>query len=151
MNLELRIKELVKALLEEKDGYLVDLKLYAQEVQVFIDRDPNITIADCAYVSRTLEKELNKEFAFSEEYALEVSSPGLDQPLKVIRQYKKSIGRKVDVILVSGEKKLGILIHADEEKIILEETNLSKIKNSKPQQIEIPFLSIKSTSLVITF
>jgi ribosome maturation factor RimP len=121
-NLDSRIRELLSAMLEDQNSYLVDLKVRpGQLVQVFVDRDPHITIEECAAISRYLEKELNKEFSFSEKYTLEVSSPGMDQPLKVMRQYKKSVGREVDVVLISGMKKRGTLLYADDEKIILEE------------------------------
>jgi len=152
MNLEARIKGLVESLLEAQDGYLVGLNVHpGRQVQVFVDRDPHITIDDCVHISRILEQELNKEFPFSEQYALEVSSPGLDQPLKVLRQYKKNVGKKVDVILFSGIKKSGMLMYADEEKILLEETFSSKHRTAETMQTEIPFVQIKSTSLVIIF
>lgn len=152
MELETKIKGIISSILEEKDGYLVDLKVrHNQLVQLFIDRDPHITIEDCAYISHFLEKELNKEFSFSENYVLEVSSPGMDQPLKVLRQYKKSIGRNVEVLLFSGARKTGMLMYADEEKIILEEKTKSKLKQQETVQTELPFLQIKSTNLVITF
>ncbi|MBK9731067.1 MAG: ribosome maturation factor [Chitinophagaceae bacterium] len=152
MNLEERIKELLDALLREKDSYLVDLKVRkGQLVQVFVDRDPHITIEDCVWISRGLQKELDKEFPFSEQHTLEVSSPGMGEPLKVLRQYKKCVGREVEVLLLTGMKKSGTLLYADEEKIILEEIIANKMKDQAPVQTEIPFLNIKSTNVVIKF
>ena len=152
LNLDTRIREILGDLLEEKSSYLVDLKVVpGQLVQVFVDRDPHITIEDCAWISRGLVKELNKEFPFSDQYVLEVSSPGMDQPLKVLRQYKKCVGREVAVLLISGLKKSGRLLYADEEKILLEETKDSKQREPRADQTEIPFLNIKSTRLVIKF
>ena len=151
INLEKRIKEVLDDLLREKNSYLVDLKVHAgQSVQVFVDRDPHITIEDCVAISRVLEKELNREFPFSEQYVLEVSSPGMDQPLKVLRQYRKCVGREVEVLLFSGIRKTGTLLFADDEKIILEERS-AKARQPEPSQTEIPFLNIKSTSVVIKF
>jgi ribosome maturation factor RimP len=152
VNLEIRTREILQDLLEQKSSYLVDLKVVqGQLVQVFVDRDPHITIEDCAWISRGLEKELNREFPFSDQYVLEVSSPGMDQPLKVLRQYKKCVGREVAVVLTSGVKKSGRLLYADEEKILLEETKDSKQREPRANQTEIPFLNIKSTGLVIKF
>lgn len=152
MNVETRIRELLGTLLEEKSSYLVELKVNpGHSVQVFVDRDPHITIEDCAYISRGLQRELDKEFPFSEEYALEVSSPGMGEPLKVLRQYKKCVGREVSVLLLSGVKKTGLLMYADEEKIILEENIKPKSKETESVQTPIPFLNIKSTSVVIKF
>ncbi|HUM45827.1 MAG TPA: hypothetical protein PLD84_02790 [Chitinophagales bacterium] len=152
MNLEEQIKEVLEILLREKDSYLVELKVRkGQLVQVFVDRDPHITIEDCAWISRGLQKELDKLFPFSEQHTLEVSSPGMGEPLKVLRQYKKCVGREVEVLLLSGMKKKGILLYADEEKLVLEEIFTTKLKETTPLQTEIPFLNIKSTNVVIKF
>lgn len=152
MNLEEQIKEVLEILLREKDSYLVELKVRkGQLVQVFVDRDPHITIEDCAWISRGLQKELDKLFPFSEQHTLEVSSPGMGEPLKVLRQYRKCVGREVEVLLLSGMKKKGILLYADEEKLVLEEIFTTKLKETTPLQTEIPFLNIKSTNVVIKF
>lgn len=152
IDLEERIKEVLATLLPEKDSYLVELKVRkGQLVQVFVDRDPHITIEDCAWISRGLQKELDKDFPFSAEHTLEVSSPGMGEPLKVLRQYKKCVGRAVDVLLLSGMKKSGTLLYADEEKIIVEEIIRGKLKDKSTVQTEIPFLHIKSTNIVIKF
>jgi ribosome maturation factor RimP len=152
IDIENRIKELLVSLLFEKGSYLVDLRVSPGGlVQVFVDRDPHITIEDCVYISRGLEKELNKDFPFSEKYALEVSSPGMGEPFKVFRQYQKCVGRDVEVLLFSGTKKTGTLLYTDEEKIILEEITNVKSKQAETVQTEIPFLNIKSTNVVIKF
>ena len=151
-NLEERIKEILEKLLQEKDSYLVELKVRkGQLVQVFVDRDPRITIEDCAWISRGLQKELDKEFPFSEQHTLEVSSPGMGEPLKVLRQYKKNAGREVEILMLTGAKKSGKLLYADEEKLIVEEYADPKNKDAGLIQTEIPFLNIKSTTVVIKF
>ncbi len=96
IDLEERIKEVLATLLPQKDSYLVELKVRkGQLVQVFVDRDPHITIEDCAWISRGLQKELDKDFPFSEEHTLEVSSPGMGEPLRwlVIQKVRGSRGR----------------------------------------------------------
>src|SRR5438552_18993557 len=113
-NLETRIRELLDGILNETGSYLVDLRIKPNRVEVFADRDPHITIEDCVRISRFLEKQLNDEFSFSQSYSLEVSSPGMDQPFRILRQYKKNVGRKVEVQLFSGTKKSGMLMYADE-------------------------------------
>lgn len=150
MELENRIRELLDQILSENDSYLVDLRMRPNKVEVYADRDPHITIEDCARISRTLEKQLDEEFGFSQRYTLEVSSPGMDQPLKVLRQFRKNLGRTVDVVLYSGVKRTGVLIYADEKMIKLEE----KVKLESAEQTtqaEIPFVQIKSTQVVINF
>lgn len=150
MNEEQRIREIVGELLDEMDAYLVDLKIRAGKVQLFVDRDPHITIDDCARINRALVRRLDMEFPFTSRFALEVSSPGLDQPLKVLRQYRKNIGRTVEVLTVSGEKKRGVLLFADEDRLILEQTVM---ENQQPvtRQCELPFLLIKTTNVIFQF
>ena len=150
-SIESRIRELVSEMLTEMDGYLVELRVRPGKVEVFADRDPHITIEDCTRISRMLQRELESEFSFSEQYELEVSSPGMDQPFKVLRQYKKSVGRNVDVLLFSGIKKTGLLMYADDEKIIIEERIVKSKKETESIQSEIPFVQIKSTNLVFNF
>jgi ribosome maturation factor RimP len=149
--LENRIRELLGDILNETDSYLVDLRVLPGKVEVFADRDPHITIDDCVRINRTLIKKLDAEFPFSEQYTLEVSSPGMDQPFKVMRQFKKNIGRSVEVILISGEKKTGSLMYADEEKVVIEEKIAVSKKQTETRQAEIPFVQIKLTQLVFNF
>jgi ribosome maturation factor RimP len=150
-NLESRLRELLSEMLVEMDGYLVDLIIRPSKVEVFADRDPHITIEDCVRISRALVKQLDSEFPFSQQYELEVSSPGMDQPLKVLRQYRKCVGRNVDIVLLSGEKKTGTLLYADEGKLIMEEQITKSKKEIEKIQSEIPFIQIKSTILVFNF
>jgi ribosome maturation factor RimP len=150
-DIENRIHELLSEVLADIDGYLVELRVRPGKVEVFADRDPHITIEDCTRISRKLQKELEEEFAFSDQYELEVSSPGMDQPFKVLRQYKKSVGRNVEVLLFSGVKKTGMLMYADDDKIILEEKIVKSKKEIESVQTEIPFVQIKSTNLVFNF
>ncbi|MCS6917281.1 MAG: ribosome maturation factor [Chitinophagales bacterium] len=147
---EQRIRTVIAEVLDELDAYLVDLRIRTDKVQVFVDRDPHITIEDCARINRSLVRRLDEAFSFTSRYALEVSSPGLDQPLRVLRQFRKNIGRSVDVVLYSGEKKRGVLLYVDEDKVILEETIREK-KQNIVRQTELPFVNIKSTLVVINF
>ena len=150
-NIENRIRELLSSMLTEMDGYLVDLRIRQAKVDVFIDRDPHINIAECVRISRSLLKQLDEEFPFSDQYELEVSSPGMDEPFKVMRQYQKSIGKNVSVIVHSGENKTGILRSANEERITLEETIMKSKKEKEILQTVIPFNQIKTTTLVFNF
>jgi ribosome maturation factor RimP len=66
-------------------------------IQAFIDTDDGITIAKCAEINRELGAELEALNAFTEPYELEISSPGIDKPLRLLRQYKKNLGRRFKV------------------------------------------------------
>jgi ribosome maturation factor RimP len=82
---------------------------------------------------------------------LEVSSPGMDNPLKVLRQYKRRLGREVIVVKTDGERVEGIMKAADENGITIEENLKSKKKIVETITLEIPFTEIKSTKLKLNF
>jgi ribosome maturation factor RimP len=149
-DLENRIRQMLEEILQQNDSYLVDLIVRPNKVEVYADRDPHITIDDCARISRNLEKQLDEAFGFSQKYALEVSSPGMDQPLKVLRQYRKNIGRSVEVVLHSGAKHTGTLLEAGADKISIEVQQKSAAA-APPTRLEIPFNQIKSTQVVLNF
>ena len=73
-------------------------------IQVFVDTDDGITIAQCAEINREVGAELDAQSVFNEPYELEVSSPGIERPLKLLRQYKKNIGRKYKVRYLQGKE-----------------------------------------------
>jgi ribosome maturation factor RimP len=73
-------------------------------IQVFVDTDAGITIAQCAEISREVGAELDAQSVINEPYELEVSSPGIERPLKLLRQYKKNVGRKYKVRYLIGKE-----------------------------------------------
>ena len=84
------------------------------------------------------------------DFSLEVSSPGIEEPLKIFRQYKKNIGRFVEVVLSDETKKEGKMIEVDETGITIEFTE-GKGKKAITQQLVIPFSNIKTTTVQIKF
>lgn len=146
-----KINKLLEPILGEKDWFLVDLKVLPGAVQVFIDSDNGVTIENCAAVNRGLLTELNLMMPFSDRYTLEVSSPGISQPLKVMRQYRKFTGKKVNVLMNNGIRKTGRMISSDENKILLEEYKTEKHREIVTGQTEIPFHNIKATTVVLNF
>ncbi len=114
---ESRTEKLILPILEKENFELVDVE-YVKEAGVmylraYIDKPGGITIDDCELVSRALSDELDKEDFISEEYTLEISSPGLGRPLKKDKDFDRSIGSEVDIKLfkpIDGEKEYsGIL------------------------------------------
>src|ERR1700684_1279741 len=99
MNIEKRVTELVEekiAEIQRPDLFLVDVKMHANgKLIILLDGDKGIGIADCAAVSRYVGFRLEEESAIEDAYNLEVSSPGLDMPLTLVRQYIKNIGRNL--------------------------------------------------------
>ena len=121
MNLEKRVRELVEEKLTDRsDLFIVSIKIlnYAN-VTVLLDGDNGLGIHDCAMVSRHVGFHLEEENAISDAYTLEVSSPGLDTPLILARQFQKNIDRTLAVKLISGEKLEGVLKAVSDSDIIL--------------------------------
>jgi ribosome maturation factor RimP len=106
-----------------KTVFLVEIKMSASnDIKVFLDADDGMTIEKCTSVNKALYKYIEESELFpGGNFSLEVSSPGVDEPLKLLRQYKKSIGRKVEVLLNDGTKVEGKLLDATDEKILIEE------------------------------
>lgn len=150
------VKHRLEQLVEEKissepDHFLVEVKLLPGKVQVFVDADEGIKIDTCADISRFLEKYLDEEKPLGEKYVLEVSSPGMDNPLKVLRQYKRRIGREVIVVKTDGQRIDGVLKAANDNGIEVEETIKSKNKVLETNNWQITFTDIKSTKLKLNF
>jgi len=86
-------------------------------------------------------------------YNLEVSSPGIDQPLLLKRQYAKNIGRNLKLQLVEGGEKIGTLENVTDEEIVFkEEPKKSKGKKVVPiESVNIPFGNIQQAKVQISF
>ncbi|HYH15436.1 MAG TPA: ribosome maturation factor, partial [Flavisolibacter sp.] len=96
------ITKMVNGLLEQHPGhFLVEVRIKpTNNIKVFIDGDEGLPLSDIIKYNRALYKQLEEGALFpADDFSLEVSSPGLDEPLKNYRQYKKNIGRSVDIVL----------------------------------------------------
>lgn len=119
-----QIESFLEPYLEEGKYFIVDIQTKAtrasQKIMILLDSDEGITIQECADISRALGNDLEAANLIESAYTLEVSSPGLDQPLRLPRQYQKNVGRSIKVVLTSGETLTGTLAEAKEESIILQ-------------------------------
>lgn len=132
--------------------FLVEVRIKpTNNVKVFVDADEGISLAVLIDYNRKLYKLIEESALFPDgDFSLEVSSPGLDEPLKINRQYKKNIGRFVDVLLNDATKKEGKLVEVTEDGIIIEyETGKGKKKESKQETIL--FTDIKQTKIQVKF
>ena len=132
--------------------FLVEVRIKpTNNVKVFVDADEGISLAALIDYNRKLYKLIEESALFPDgDFSLEVSSPGLDEPLKINRQYKKNIGRFVDVLLNDATKKEGKLVEVTEDGIIIEyETGKGKKKESKQETIL--FTDIKQTKIQVKF
>jgi ribosome maturation factor RimP len=148
-----KVEGLVQEMLAaEPDYFLVDIKIKpTNNVKVFIDGDQGISIEKCVRINRALYKRLEDIALFPNgDFSLEVSSPGLDEPLKLHRQYKKNIGRQVELVLQDGATAEGRLLEVSEDGIIVEET---RGKNKKKEIVNHTFLfeNIKTTKIQVVF
>jgi ribosome maturation factor RimP len=139
-------------ILADSGLFLVDLNVRKDNyIRVLIDKQDGVSIEDCSRVSRLLDARLNRDI---EDFELEVSSPGLDAPLKVFRQYQKNLGKEVEVIKKDGMKVNGRLIRIDDDGLLLEVTQKTKKgdrKNKANKSEYFLFSDIKSTKVKINF
>ncbi|NLA25080.1 MAG: ribosome assembly cofactor RimP [Bacteroidales bacterium] len=143
------IEKIVKNLLTE-DQFLVDIQLRAGNlIRVLIDNFNRLSIEECQVLSKGIEANLNRD---EEDFELEVSSPGVGKAFKVEEQYKKNIGKFVDVVYVDGEKVWGKLLKFDEKTIeLMPEKQGKKKKSEEIEPINIERVNIKSISEKIIF
>ncbi len=136
----------------DPEYFLVEVKIRpTNNIKVFLDGDKGIPIEKCVAYNRQLYKMLEETELFpTDDFSLEVSSPGLDEPLKLIRQYQKNTGRKVEVLLKDGVKIEGLLKAVSETSVEVEETR-GKGKKQEIIQHIFPLESIKSTKIQIVF
>ena len=139
----------LEGILAGKDIFLVGVKVdNNNKIIVHIDTPLGISIDDCVRVSRELEEKLDRD---REDFALEVSSPGLDSPFIVIEQYQKNVGKKINLVKQDGEKLEGILKKTGESGIVLEVTRGRKGQTKDPELLELSFAEIKSGRASIQF
>ncbi|HEY2727753.1 MAG TPA: ribosome maturation factor [Parafilimonas sp.] len=147
------IENLVNKFLETEPGYfLVEVKVKpTNNIKVFIDGDKGISIEKCVQLNRQLYKIIESDNIYpSGDFSLEVSSPGIDKPLKLQRQYEKNRGRNVEILFNDGSVKTGRLIQISNEDIMIEE-KIGKGKKEETIQLVIPFSNIKITTVQIEF
>lgn len=148
------IHNIIEGKIAEDNCFIVDIKVSAtNKIMVLIDSIEGITIDYCIQISRLIEGEFDREV---EDFELEVSTPGLGQPLKVLPQYIKNIGREIEVILFDGAPFKGILVSANEDDFTVEEEKKVKIEGKKKKEIKIfshtyKFDEVKSVKLIISF
>lgn len=141
---------------EVDDGkfYLVDVEWNGgkKKLFVYVDCDTGISLEECRKISKYLSRSIEEEEFIREGYNLEVSSPGIDRPLKLKRQYLKNIGRPLRVHLKEGTVQKGVLSMADQNSITLsaEKHRGKKTKHDKGDWV-IPFDEIEKAFVEVRF
>lgn len=153
MQVEKRVKELVEEKIADRDDlFIVSIRMLKSGVlEILLDGDNGIAIADCVAVSRHVGFHLEEENVIENAYRLEVSSPGLDSPLVLIRQYEKAIGRDIRITLENGTKNEGKLIAITNDAVTIEEKIKEKGKKAEVKEAVFPLDQIKETKVLISF
>ena len=147
------IEKLVTGLLDtNEDVFLVSVKIKpTNNIKVFLDADSGLSIDKCIKINRAMYKIIEENGWYPDgNFSLEVSSPGIDEPLLLLRQYKKNIGRPVEVTLTDTKTKEGKLLDADETSVTIEATT-GKGKKAVTEAVMIPLDQIKQTIVQIVF
>lgn len=154
-NIEKRVIELVnEKIADREDLFIVRVKMNSNKIlEILLDGDNGVDIDVCAQVSRHVGYYLEEENAIDSAYRLEVSSPGIDANFSNIRQYRKNIGRQVEVKLLDADKSKiqGVLIAVEESGIKVNQKQKEKGKKIQEVEVTIPFDQIKATKVVISF
>ena len=129
------ISQLLQSLLTD-DIFLVEIKVKPiNNYKIYLDADGGLGIEKCIKINRALYKHMEEMALYPEgDFSLEVSSPGIDEPLKMFRQYKKNVGRNVEVVVLDGARIEGLLKEITDVFILVEET---KGKNKKKETVDV--------------
>ncbi len=130
--------------------FIVNVKIKpTNNIKLYLDADGGLSVGKSAEINRKLYKLIEAEAMFPDgDFSLEVSSPGVDEPLLSDRQYKKNIGRTVLITPAEGKDILGLLKEVQEDKLVLE---VKVPKKKETTMVEVPLADIKKTVVQITF
>ena len=145
------IRKIAEGKLTDPSQFIVDVivssKRKPQKVTVILDGDSGVSIDHCADISREISKALDDSMLLTDSYLLEVTTPGLDQPLKLHRQYKKNIGRRMR-IKISDKIVEGKLVGVSDSGITIESGDGKKIEKSL---VELKFSEIDKSIVLVSF
>lgn len=148
-----KIKEKLEAIIADSEIFLVDMFVKpTNNYKIYIDGDNGVSINTISKINRTLRNQVDEELWFPEgDYSLEISSPGVDVPLKFPRQYNKHIGRSLEIVFNNPETPavIGKLLSVSEDRILELEETIGKRKEIKLHNI--PLTDIKSAIVQISF
>jgi len=148
------VYQIVEIFLIDTDYYLVDVKVTPDNrISVEIDSFEGVSIGFCMEINRHIESQIDREV---EDYELQVSSAGLTEPFKVLKQYQKNIGNEVEVLLKTGSKICGVLIDVSETEIVLQIEKTEKPEGAKrkitvTEDLTFLYEDIKTTKYIIRF
>jgi ribosome maturation factor RimP len=155
MDFRAQIEQLLNDFLAQRpDLFLIDITFSASDhIRVILDGDQGVTLQDCLDASRAIEFNMDRD---EHDFSLEVMSAGLSAPLSSVRQYRKNIGRNLEIFLNDGTEIEGELAKVEEDHItmILKYRKPKEIGKGKVDVVEeknIPYSDIKKALVAIQF
>jgi ribosome maturation factor RimP len=154
MILKNTIIQIVENYLTDTDYYLVDVKITPDNrISIEIDSFNGVSLEFCAELNRHIESQFDREV---EDFELEVSSAGLTEPFKVVKQYEKNIGNEVETLTKTGKKFTGILTEVGENEFVLQIERTEKPEGAKrkitvQENLTFNYEDIKNTKYIIRF
>ncbi|MDG2052299.1 MAG: ribosome assembly cofactor RimP [Flavobacteriaceae bacterium] len=150
-----KVKNLLnQALLDNESLFLIDFKISdGNQIKVIIDGDQGVTVNDCIALSRAIEHNIDRE---ENDFSLDVASAGLSEPLSILRQYKKNIGRTLKVKTQNNDVLEGKLVKVNDTEIELnwkarEPKPIGKGKVTVQKEAVLEYKDIVEATVVITF
>lgn len=137
-----------------QDCFVVDVNHSNTKLDVFVDSDSAMTFRKCQRISRFIEAYLDEAQPLGEQYTLNVSSPGVDRPLKFQRQYVKNVGRTLEVTTTEGDTYKGLLKSVTPDHLLLTfkvRRKEGKRKKTVEEEVEIAFDAIKKSIVKTSF
>jgi len=158
MEVEMELEDKIHQIAEEQLMYptlfvvSVQLKKGSKDkLEILIDGDHGVGIDDCANISRRIGQVLEEGDVLENAYQLEVSSPGVGQPLKLIRQYKANIGRKLKVLLQNGKEFNGVLREVSEDSFLMDVEIKEKKKKIKLESTWVSISEVNIAKVQVSF
>ncbi len=145
------VEKLVEPVLAENDYELVDIEFVKEGknwfLRVYVDKPGGITLDDCQFINREVSEMLDQEDPISQSYYLEVSSPGLERPLKKERDFERFKGKKIKVktyTLINKQKKFTGILQGYVDGIV-------ELQLDSGDFVSIPFEKIAKANLYFDF
>jgi ribosome maturation factor RimP len=140
------MRQVIEEIIQEKIGntqlFLLELTIKANRIDIYLDGDNGVNIKECGAVNRYLHRRLEEKEIDIDKYIVEVSSAGIDRNLENLREFKKNVGRKIQVKNNQGKLVKGTLIYVDAETCLL-----LPAPNKKTEVIQ--YTQIKEAKVVI--
>ena len=154
MDIAQRVAEIAQIHLKNESHFLVDVISKGvtgkTKFLILLDGDDGITIDDCAELSRKVASNIEMEDLIDYAYVLEVSSPGLDHPITLQRQYAKNLGRNLSIKLKDGEEFKGKLVKISDTAIhVLKEKKVQKKK--EVEKVKVLLDEIEKAKVLVSF